>query len=199
MKLLVIIYLISLLLSITACAEIPQKPCNFMLNKNGQRVSWGRHTPIKLHIDNSVPGEYLDAINNAAQVWNEGAGHEVIRIVGWTSATYSPRTDGVNLISFRDKWSEQHNQQAVTNVWWQSSTIYETDVVVNIENFSLSFSNKPQTGKVDIESLLIHEFGHVLGLDHNETAGSVMNAHLDSGYLRRNLSTADLKSISCEY
>lgn len=53
--------------------------------------------------------------------------------------------------------------------------------------------------KVDFESLIVHELGHVVGLGHNEEEGSVMKRKLSKGRIRRGLSSVDLNSLFCGY
>jgi hypothetical protein len=52
---------------------------------------------------------------------------------------------------------------------------------------------------VDFESLVLHELGHVLGLAHTATIGSVMVPSLASGYVRRMPSVTDIQALKCEY
>ena len=54
-------------------------------------------------------------------------------------------------------------------------------------------------GKVHFKSLIIHELGHALGLDHNEEQGSVMNSSLASGVIRAEVGMQDTSSLKCEY
>jgi hypothetical protein len=52
---------------------------------------------------------------------------------------------------------------------------------------------------VDFESLVLHELGHVLGLAHTATIGSVMVPSLASGLVRRTPSETDIQALKCEY
>lgn len=52
---------------------------------------------------------------------------------------------------------------------------------------------------VDFESLVAHELGHVLGLGHVETEGSIMRTKLGSGVMRRGLRRVELNSLLCGY
>lgn len=184
----------------------PQVSCNFVQNSEQQRVSWGAQTPVVMLIDSSVPGIHYDAIKRAAQVWNESVGREVIKIGGWTSTGPSPTPDGVNLIYFQRNWDGPSNEQARTTIYWSGERIYEADVKVNERDFEFFSGETGEAGKLDIESLLIHEFGHVLGLKHTQIQGSVMQptlsgalaTNLSAGF-RRSLTTDDRNSIACEY
>jgi hypothetical protein len=47
--------------------------------------------------------------------------------------------------------------------------------------WSLNAQGRVADGRIDLASVLIHELGHVLGLDHDEAAGSVMHETLGAG------------------
>lgn len=50
---------------------------------------------------------------------------------------------------------------------------------------------------VDLESLMLHEFGHALGLDHVD--GGTMDPTLGNYEIRRDVDEGSLKSIQCLY
>lgn len=200
-KLLSTLLLIGLGLSLQACGvkPAPEESCNFVQNADLQRVSWGSGTPVVMYIDESVPSVYRDAVKRAAATWNNDIGREVIKIGGVTKMS-GPAQDGANVIYFLDSWeSDRTNEQARTTVYWAGTRIYEADIRVNNRDFNFFWGNDPVGGRVDIESLILHEMGHVLGLGHSTTAKSVMAKSLPSATLRRDLSTDDLSSIRCEY
>jgi Matrixin len=184
----------------------PQVSCNFVQNSDQQRVSWGAQTPVVLLIDSSVPGIYFDSMQSAARTWNEAVGREVIKVGGWTTSGPNALPDGVNLVYFQPRWDGAANEQARTTIYWSGSRIYEADIKINSQDFDFFAGDTGEAGKLDMESLMIHEFGHVLGLKHILTPGSVMAPTLSSAMatnlsagFRRNLSTDDRKSIACEY
>ncbi len=189
----------SLALGLQACAPRAQESCNFVQNSYGQRVSWAKD-PITLYADNSVPAEALPSIRRAMETWNRALGGQALQLGGWVSGG-KPGRDGSNVIYWFRAWQKDRPfEQARTTIHWMSTDIYEADIKINGENFSYAFGDHPVAGRVDFESLMLHELGHVLGLAHTPASEeSVMHAYLRSSSLRREPMNIDLTSLSCEY
>lgn len=197
-----IIILLSIGIGLQACGlkPSPQESCNFVTNTEQQRVSWGAQTPVVLYIDSSVPTSLFDAIKASVAEWNRAVGREVLKIGGWTNRNGGPAQDSINVIYFLNTWEPDRNgEQARTTVYWAGDRIYEADIRINGRNFNYFWGEETISGRVDIESLMLHEFGHVLGLAHSQTPQSVMVRSLPSATLRRDLSKDDENSIRCEY
>jgi hypothetical protein len=181
------------------CAKPPdaETACGFVQNSWGQRVSWKSQVPIKLYFDSSVPSQFYQAIQNAIQTWEKGIGRKVFVLSGSLPAS-APAQDGVSVIYWLGSWEQTAaRQQANTTIYWVDNRITEADIRVNAQNHTMSM--EPSMADVDVESLLLHEFGHVLGLRHIDDAPSVMAKSLMPGYQRRSLYAADTASIKCEY
>lgn len=199
-----ILGIITGLMLIQACGkQLPeQESCNFVRNSQLQRVSWAANTPVEIFLDSSVPPEYHDSIEAAVTAWNDESGRELIRLrLGSNPGSDTPARDGVSKIYFMNSWdSNKNNEQARTTVYWAGSTIYEADIRVNALNFNFFTSEIDRSySEVHIESLLIHELGHVLGLAHNDASSSVMQTALANGHIRNNVGQEDLSSLECEY
>jgi hypothetical protein len=181
----------------------PQVSCNFVQNPELQRVSWGKHLPLKFYVHESVPQEAYAAIDKAVAEYNLrlGGGREVLKIIArGTTGALDPKRDGYSMIYWFKSWdSNRPNEQARTTIYWTGSEIFEADIRVNADNFRYSLGENVNSTEVDLMSLLVHEMGHALGLAHTVTAGSVMNFSLDNGQDRRHLSESDLAGLRCEY
>lgn len=189
----------------------PEQPCGFVQSNELQRVSWKENLPVRFMIHNSVPTTAYDAIRAARDHWNEQLGQEVFKIeIYGVGGVNRPKQDDVNVIYWMDQWEpEKRSEQARTTIYWTGSRIYEADIRVNdstVSNFTfheqdLVDENGESLGitGVDIESLMIHEFGHAIGLAHREESDSVMQTMLADGQNRRQLSENDVSSVSCEY
>lgn len=189
-------------LFIQACAPklTPQESCNFVMNNDKQRVSWGPQTPVTMYVDSSFPSEYFDAVKSAVNTWNGRMGREVLKVGGWTNSYPNESQDGVNIIYWRkNSWPDPHDKQAITTIYWAADRIFEADIRINNTKDFDYFWGPPVSGKVDVESLLLHELGHVLGLSHQEVGGSVMAMRLENAVERRSPAELDINDLKCEY
>jgi hypothetical protein len=201
---------IALLVQACAPAVSPQQPCNFVMSSEAQRVSWGPNVPVVMYIDSSVPNEFYGSIQNAVNTWNQSLGHEVLKIGGWSSSYSIERQDGANVIYFKHDWSDaERDKQAVTTIHHGGDRIFEADIRINGSGrpnsdgkiFEYSASAEAVPDRVDFESLILHEFGHVLGQAHpaDESQGTVMAKVLTYATLRRTPAPFDVSDLKCEY
>jgi hypothetical protein len=205
-KAVVIVSLALLAVLTQACAPqlSPQESCNFVMSGEAQRVSWGPLTPVVMYVDSSVPSEFFGAIQSAVDNWNRSLGRQVLKIGGWSDSYPVEKQDGVNVIYFNRKWPDsQSRKQAVTTIWWAGDRVFESDISINgnASHYEYFWGPNPIPRRVDFESLILHELGHVLGLEHPqvEAAGTVMARELKLGDLRRTPSPGDVADLKCEY
>lgn len=182
-------------------ATASQTDCGFVQNSYGQRVSWKKNIPVTLKIHPTFPAEYEDTLKKAAQHWNDVAGMTLINFA--MAEAGSPNKAEKNFIStvhWLQEWPEaQRNLQALTNLYWQGNALYESDVIVDAKYFNFFVDKPVNSNDIHLESLLIHELGHVLGLKHRSTVPSVMWATLQGSAVRSDLTDADRETIKCEY
>ena len=177
-----------------------QESCNF-ITSNGYRISWKSSPPISFIITADVPAEYDSEISKAVDIWNKGNGHQLITVYRNNNLSTTPAVDQVNAIYWMKTWDDDlPKQQARTGVHWDGNKLTDADIRINGKNFTFYKDGDVDTfGKVHFQSLILHEFGHALGLVHIEQPDSVMQAYLKSQTVRVQPASVDLNSLSCEY
>jgi hypothetical protein len=194
---------IALLLQACSRPQEPQDSCGFVQNPEMQRVSWKGRLPIKLYVHNSVPTQAYPAIDKAIQEFNDGpgGGREIFKIMArGVDGDLNPQKDGYSTIYWFNTWDPARTtEQARTTIYWSGTEIFEADMRINAKNFNYNYTDTASFTDVDLDSLVVHELGHVLGLAHITASGSAMHATLDEGQVRRKLGAVDLTDIKCEY
>lgn len=174
--------------TVAACKTTPSVAdtnCGFSKNVYGIRVKWDS-LPIVVRIDKFVPKEYIPSIENALLKWNS-TGIEFFKL----SDTLPSKVVVYNVTD----WKRHPREQGVTRLYWEAASITSATVAINSDKFEYFFGKK---GKgVSLDSLMVHEFGHVIGLVHYE--GSVMNPYLAKDTYVAEIGKHEIDSINCVY
>lgn len=116
------------------------------------------------------------AIHSSFQTWKDVASADVQFVYGGTTTAAGVGRDGMNVVSFTDTSAPMGSSTiAATFSFFKRDTsgltIDEADIAFNP---ALDFSTSAEQNKFDIQSVLTHEIGHLLGLDHSAMVSSVM-------------------------
>ncbi|MFP5518736.1 MAG: matrixin family metalloprotease [Bdellovibrionia bacterium] len=187
-------------LFLKACAPKAQEDCGFLQNVYGERISWKSSVPVTIELHESVPDSYIPAIVASLNEWEVNAGRRLFNLV--TSprvrGPQNPQKDGRNIIYFMSSWeSNRVSEQGRTNLYWVGDEIKEADIRIN-NSGTYSFYYGSGSG-VNFQALMTHELGHVLGLKHRDSGGSVMGTYLANNVDRVALAETDSVALSCEY
>lgn len=194
--------LISFLWIFEGCGpkKLDEADCGFVQNVYGQRISWKESGAIPLYVHEAFPARMLPALEAAMMTWQNVLGRPVFRIAQTGYQSPGPREDGMNVIYWMSSWeAEKSTEQARTSVYWVGDQIREADIRLNDKNFNFYINEGGAEMDVHLESLLLHELGHVLGLKHRDTTGSIMGTYLASSTVRNKVSDADKENLKCEY
>jgi len=143
----------------------------FRIGERTVDVKWSA-APVPYFVnERDIPGvtatEFRDAVARAAATWQAVPGTTLgFSFQGFTSA---PPTgmDGLNTLGFLDR-PDLDRVLGATSLLLDSATgsLVEADVFFNTR-FQWSVAAQGEAGRVDVESVVLHELGHFLGLGHS--------------------------------
>lgn len=123
-------------------------------------------------------GSDLQAIQAAMVVWSQVPCTDFTYENGGTTTSRDDAADGVNLIAFRESswpggangavaFTTRRRDMAASPEVWQ-----EADILLNGVDFS--WSTDGDVHSFDVQSVVTHELGHALGLDHSALPEATM-------------------------
>jgi hypothetical protein len=80
-----------------------------------------------------------------------------------------------------------------------AGTLYQCDIYLNAVNYQFSTQTPTPQGHLDLQSLILHEVGHCLGLGHSDDWADVMFPSNELGGQRRALTQRDVGAICSLY
>lgn len=183
---------------------------------------WARSLPIRYRASSEFPPEVVAELRNAMKTWETALGKQVFVYDGTEDKKgadfkelYEPLNDGNNGHYFDFNWQKatgKSNTVLATTIWENDprdpTSIVKADIRYNAEFYIFGDALKEYSeGKrtiVDMESLALHEVGHLLGLTHvaeKDDRYSVMNASLfiGEGMMTRRLSEGDIERVRTIY
>ena len=168
--------LVTLLLTL-ACVAVTTEPAGAYL-KLGTRVgngmvnlSW-EELPVRYFITNTAGGgvsatQLRDAVDRAFDSWTSLETASISAdFAGFTQARPND-DDGLTVIGFANQ-PEQDRTLGATSflVDTESGEIVEAEIFLN-SSFSWSVASAGEANRYDVESIALHEIGHLFGLGHS--------------------------------
>ncbi len=173
--------------------------CQYVRNSVGQIVSWKSMPPIRFYFSKQVPVGWYKLIEEAAQSWKTLSGRQLIEVDLNSYESAEPTNDRKNVIYWTNSGILIQYQQAQTITRWLKNQLLDADILINAKDFSFYAEYPENNNEIHFKSLLIHEFGHALGLRHTNKSISVMYPELGFLQVRSSLADADVTSVKCEY
>ncbi|MGB9728069.1 MAG: hypothetical protein ACPLZF_06635 [Nitrososphaeria archaeon] len=172
-----------------------------MSNPDYKLLPYHWYTTAKYYVNpsNKYGFSALDVINvikASAEAWDSQTSFQVFLYMGTTSRS-AGRYDGYNVIS----WGPYRaGVIAVTYIWQVGGRIVETDTRLNTY---YKWSLKGEAGKMDVQNIMTHEFGHWCGLDDlydDKDYWLTMYGYADFGEIyKRTLGLGDILGLQAVY
>jgi hypothetical protein len=129
---------------------------------------------------------YGSIAESALGEWNQTVSRLQFNVVRDSTSAIGDG-NGVNNVFFSNDiygMAFQSTTLAVTTNWLRRNVRTEADVIFNQSRTWDSYSGALRSGTIDFRRVALHEFGHVLGLDHpdenGQTLTSIMNSHISN-------------------
>ncbi len=160
-----------------------------------------------------LPGEAeWAALERAMRTWNVAAeacpAPVCLSEGGITTLAEGLHVDpagGRNLVYFvvdQGAWPREYARDvfAVTDLKFAKENGQLFDADISINNWSMRYAEPPSGAAADLESVLLHELGHVLAFAHpGPRLDSAMRAELATGQTRRSLGEIDRVGLCAVY
>ncbi len=215
---------------LVACGQAPSRShITEQAPQSRRSVSYANaaaHSPggwmgeVGFYVHQDAPERIVNAALRAAESWNDSVGKSVIRYLGRSNAArgdnlYSSLDDNFTVLYYEANWSASTGKNELilaTTIWENSPSndeeIVKGDIILNAEKYILQDATlEPLEGGrsaevVDTETVLVHEMGHLLGLNHWDVdEDSVMNTYtaIGVGETKRALGGIDGENIQAIY
>ncbi len=193
------------------------KSANFGLHSPG---GWTK-LPIRFKVSKALTPEQQAGLLGAMRIWEIAVGKKLFTFEGTQDATgdsfkdlYSSLNDDVNGHYLDDNWKKTKKEPRVlaTTIWNNSAQntaqIDTADIRFNSNYYLMgnAFTTEAVDSReiVDMETLALHELGHLLGLMHVSQvydSGSIMNpaVYIGQGLANRRLSKGDVQRVQKIY
>lgn len=172
-----------------------EKPCGFAQNSEGQRLSWKQKVPVHVYLSNDFPDEFIPAVKAAAEKWNDSLNRTLFIVEEQKLTSQNVK----NMIDWITTSGMKSTDQGVTKIQYSKNRIYQATMKINAKSFHFYMDEPDGSADVHLESLMIHELGHLLGLKHSDQLPTVMWPSLRGSTKRIDLSDNDVSSTRCEY
>ncbi|MBI2894799.1 MAG: matrixin family metalloprotease [Deltaproteobacteria bacterium] len=178
----------------TACAPLGAHAYTLRSADNGAAVHW-EDMSVSFRVDQSLtaigqPTTIRNAVLSGFRNWGSIAGNPFVFSgdgVPYQSLGSGDPTDGVSdVILVQSGWQFEPAYGAMTLVTYDASsgTIVDADILMNGQGYRYLVDPTPEQGW-DLENVLTHEIGHLLGLGHAEDTEATMYATSERGETKK--------------
>lgn len=182
---------LALLVLLVASAAHASARLTYMINGKPTSISWTTAAfPITWTLDARAADAIApDTVNQAFSDWTEVANSSIAFRTNGISAAPGGK-DGINSVSLKNGLFASSGFIAYTTTWF--------DDVGNIQEADIEVDPAATGNGGDMETLVEHEVGHLLGLDHSAVLSSVMYPYIQDD-AKTTLDGDDILAISSIY
>lgn len=174
----------ALLVALPASAAVR---LTYLLDGKPTRVTWQPNAfPIAFSIDQSLAADAA-GVTRGFQAWTEIPAASV-SFTGQGVAVRPAGRDGVNSVGLSSDLFENNGFLAYTTTWFDTKTGVLSEADIQIDPDAMRTA--------DVETLVKHEVGHLLGFDHSANLSSIMYPYVTSSMA---LDTDDKLSLAALY
>jgi hypothetical protein len=157
------------------------------LTEAGKNVRW-RSPRVEVYVHESMLNvlSHVDArraVSIGTDAWTGLGGPRLYLMTALDTREYRPGQAGTQIV-LADPWPYEATRLAVTVTTFRQDdgTILDADVLLNPAfDWALLDESGEPSGRFDVASVVTHELGHVLGLEHSEDPRATMWADTRRG------------------
>lgn len=142
-------------------------------------------------------GAAAQAVRNTQATWTDVRDSKFAIVDGGTT-DLGQGFDGVNTVGWTSPGELPLSILGLATLIYRTDTLDIVDADVELNTDESGWSTEPGGG-LDVESIVLHENGHVAGLDHSGDPTAVMDAFYAFGTTQRELAPDDVAAISTLY
>ena len=153
-----------------------------------------------------VPGglDDLGALQRSHQTWSDVSTSSFEYMYTGTTTRCPSLHDGCPGPQFFDGFNDigwdDIVYSGVLGMIWYSTSVDEFDMVIDNADYTWYTGALPVPfGQFDLDSVIVHELGHGLGLSHSNSSAAVMYPSISAGAARRVLNQDDIDGVSFLY
>jgi tetratricopeptide (TPR) repeat protein len=154
--------------------------------------------PVEIYTDKKLPPSFITSTRKAIANWNESIGNKVFTFKGSSKNCNKKNIHCITLLN-KEKYlkTSGRNDYGYTSQFFDKGLWTEADIYLNN---SIAWG-KDIVGRVSPYDIIVHELGHVLGLQHhNFDLSSIMNYYpQEAGIKHDKISPFDIKLIRSLY